>query len=64
MIDTYHLELALMKKVMAEVVNNYNQIRPHWSNNMLTPNLMNLQNSRKMKRYKTKNRNNTKFASF
>lgn len=63
MIDTYHLELALMKKLVAEVVNKYNQIRPHWSNYMLTPNLMHLQNSIKMKTYKTKNRSNTKAAS-
>ena len=63
MIDTYHLELALMKKVVAEVVNKYNQIRPHWSNYMLTPNLMHLQNSIKMKTYKTKNRSNPKATS-
>ncbi len=63
MIDTYHLELALMKKVVAEAVNKYNQIRPHWSNYMLTPNLMHLQNSIKMKTYKTKNRSNPKATS-
>ena len=63
MIDTYHLELSLMKKLVAEVVNKYNQIRPHWSNYMLTPNLMHLQNSMKMKTYKTKNRSNPKATS-
>lgn len=63
MIDTYHLELPLMKKLVAEVVNKYNQIRPHWSNYMLTPNLMHLQNSIKMKTYKTKNRSNPKATS-
>ena len=63
MIDTYHLELPLMKKLVAEVVNKYNQIRPHWSNYMLTPNLMHLQNSIKMKTYKTKNRSNSKATS-
>ncbi len=63
MIDTYHLELVLMEKLVAEVVNKYNQIRPHWSNYMLTPNQMHLQNSIKMKTYKTKNRSNPKATS-
>lgn len=63
MIDTYHLELSLMKKLAAEAINKYNQIRPHWSNYMLTPNLMHLQNRIKMKTYKTKNRSNPKAAS-
>lgn len=63
MIDNYHLELSLMKKVVAEVVNKYNQIRPHWSNYMLTPNQMHLQSSIKMKTYKTKNRSNSKATS-
>jgi putative transposase len=63
MIDTYHLELSLMKKLMAEVINKYNQIRPHWSNYMLTPNQMHMQKSIKMKTYKTKNRSNPKATS-
>lgn len=63
MIDTYHLELSLMKKLVAEVINKYNQIRPHWSNYMLTPNLMHLQNSIKMKTYKIKNRSIPKDTS-
>lgn len=63
MIDTYHLELFLMKKLMAEVINKYNQIRPHWSNYMLTPNQMHMQKSIKMKTYKTKNRSNPKATS-
>lgn len=63
MIDTYHLELSLMKKLVSEAINKYNQIRPHWSNHMLTPNLMHLQNNIKMKTYKTKNRSNPKATS-
>ncbi|GLB54208.1 integrase [Neptunitalea chrysea] len=63
MIDTYHLELSLMKKLVTEVINKYNQIRPHWSNHMLTPCLMHLQNTIKMKTYKTKNRSNYKDTS-
>ena len=63
MIDRYHLELSLMKNLVAEAINKYNQIRPHWSNYMLTPNQMHLQNSIKMKTYKTKNRSNPKATS-
>lgn len=63
MIDAYHLELYLMKKLIAETINKYNQIRPHWSNYMLTPNQMHLQSSIKMKTYKTKNRSNLKATS-
>lgn len=63
MIDRYHLELSLMKKLVAEAINKYNQIRPHWSNYMLTPSQMHLQNTIKMKTYKTKNRSNPKATS-
>lgn len=62
-IDTYHLELYLMKKLIAEIINKYNQIRPHWSNYMLTPNQMHLQRSIKIKTYKTKNRSNSEATS-
>ncbi len=44
MIDNYHLELALMKKVVSESIKIYNECRPHLSNHMLTPNKMHLQN--------------------
>ncbi|WP_262675471.1 hypothetical protein [Paenimyroides tangerinum] len=40
MIDTYDLELPLMKKIVAEAIYDYNQDKPHWSNHMLTPNQM------------------------
>lgn len=62
-IDAYHLELYLMKKLIAEIINKYNQMRPHWSNHMLTPNQMHLQRSVKMKTYKTKNRSNSEVTS-
>ena len=58
MIDNYHLELALMKKVVSESIKIYNEHRPHLSNHMLTPNKMHLQNKIKMKTYKTKSSNN------
>lgn len=63
MIDTYHLELPLMKKLVAEAINKYNLIRPHWSNYMLTPNQMHLQRSIRMKTYKTKNRSSKEATS-
>ncbi|MCL9807732.1 IS3 family transposase [Flavobacterium amniphilum] len=63
MIDTYHLELSLMKKLITEVIAKYNQHRPHWSNHMLTPNQMHLQSSIKMKTYEIKNRSNYKATS-
>lgn len=39
-IDSYNLGLATMKKLVKQVVQTYNQERPHWSNYMLTPNQM------------------------
>lgn len=39
-IDSYNLGLATMKKLVKQVVETYNQERPHWSNYMLTPNQM------------------------
>lgn len=63
MIDTYHLELSLMKRLVVETIDKYNKIRPHWSNYMLTPNQMHLQSTIKMKTYKTKNRSNPKATS-
>ena len=63
MIDRYHLELPLMKKLVAEAVDKYNRIRPHWSNHMLTPMQMHQQNKIEMKTYKTKNRSNSKATS-
>jgi putative transposase len=56
MIDQLHLDLALMQKVIKESVDVYNQIRPHLSNSMLTPNQMHQQNKIIVKTYKTKNR--------
>jgi putative transposase len=63
MIDTYHLELSLMKKLVAEAINKYNQIRPHWTNHMLTPSQMHQQNKIEMKTYKAKNRSNSEATS-
>ena len=40
LIDTYHLELPLMKKIVAETICIYNQDSSHWLNHILTPNQM------------------------
>jgi transposase InsO family protein len=55
MIDKYNLDLKIMKKIVKESVDIYNELRPHYSNYMLTPNQMHLQNQIKMRTYKIKN---------
>ena len=52
LIDKHSQELAVMKIVVKEAINIYNENRPHCSNNMLTPNKMHLQQQIKMKTYK------------
>jgi putative transposase len=54
-IDTYHLELPLMEKIVSEAIQIYNEYRPHWSNYMLTPQQMHMQNQVQMRTYKQKN---------
>lgn len=58
MIDTYHLELALMKEIVAEAIRIYNNDRPHWSNHMLTPSQMHCKALMNYRTYKTKNSRN------
>ncbi len=53
-IDTYHQDLEIMKLVVEESIQIYNQQRPHYSNFMLTPDQMHRQNTIKMRTYKTK----------
>ena len=55
MIDKYNREIPLMTILVKESVEKYNNLRPHYSNHMLTPAQMHRQNSLKMKTYKTKN---------
>ena len=54
-IDTHNKDLPIMKKIIKETVDIYNEKRPHLSNHMLTPNQMHEQNELIMKTYKTKN---------
>jgi transposase InsO family protein len=61
MIDKYNLDL--MKQIVKESVNIYNELRPHYSNYMLTPNKMHLQSQIKMRTYKQKTLAKNVFAS-
>ena len=54
MIDCYHQDLSVMKIIIKEAVNIYNNQRPHHSNYMLTPIQMHSQNKIVMRTYKTK----------
>ena len=54
-IDKYHKDLPIMKQIIKETVQIYNEKRPHYSNHMLTPNQMHQQSKLKIKTYKTKN---------
>ena len=54
-IDKYNKDLPIMKQIIKETVDIYNQKRPHLSNHMLTPNQMHEQSKVVMKTYKTKN---------
>jgi len=63
MIDKYNQKAEIMKHVVKEVVNIYNEHRPHYSNYMLTPNQMHVQNQIKIRTYKTKNSSKPKAAA-
>ena len=54
-IDKYNKDLPIMKQIIKETVEIYNEKRPHLSNHMLTPNKMHEQSKVVMKTYKTKN---------
>lgn len=58
MIDTYHLELPLMKEIVEEAIRIYNNDRPHWSNHMLTPSQMHSKPHMNYRTYKIKNSSN------
>ena len=53
--NTKNLDLKTMKILVKQSINIYNQNRPHWSCNMLTPNQMHQQKDVKIKTYKYKN---------
>ena len=62
-IDKINKELPIMKILVKNAIDIYNDKRPHISNNLLTPNQMHLQNEIKIKTYKRKNTCKNVFAS-
>jgi transposase InsO family protein len=54
-IDKFDKKLPIMKLIVENAIEIYNQKRPHYSNYLLTPNQMHKQNEIVMKTYKTKN---------
>ena len=53
--NTKNINLKTMKLLVKQSIDIYNNQRPHWSCNMLTPNQMHKQNKVKIKSYKNKN---------
>jgi len=62
-IDKFNKELPIMKALVKNAIDIYNNIRPHYSNYMLTPNQMHQQDEIKMRTYKRKNTCKNVFAS-
>ena len=63
MIDKYSQGTKITNQAVKESVAIYNEVRPHYSNYMLTPNQMHSQNMINMRTYKTKNSDKNVFAA-
>lgn len=63
MIDKYNQGIKITKQIVKESITIYNELRPHYSNYMLTPNQMHSQNSSTMRTYKEKNSSKNLFAT-
>ena len=62
-VDKFNKELPIMKALVKNAVEIYNNKRPHYSNHMLTPNQMHKQNKLTIRTYKRKNTCKNVFAS-
>ena len=62
-LESYQANMEQMKTIMKETVAIYNNERPHFSCQLLTPNQMHKQNQIIMKTYKTKNRSQNVLTS-
>jgi len=62
-IDTYHANLDVMRKIVKETIDIYNNQRPHYSNYMLTPIQMHSQRDVQMRTYKRKNSSRNEAAT-
>ena len=51
-VDKFNLKLAVMKVLVKNAIDIYNNKRPHYSNYMLTPSQMHQQSVVKMRTYK------------
>ncbi len=56
LLENYTIELELMRKIVRQSIEIYNESRPHYSCNYLTPNQMHAQNHITIKSYKRKSR--------
>ncbi len=63
MIDAHHQDTAIMKIIVKESIEIYNNQRPHYSNYMLTPEQMHAQSKIQMRTYKTKNSSKSDLAT-
>jgi transposase InsO family protein len=63
MIDKYNQGAKITNQIIKESVTIYNELRPHYSNYMLTPNQMHSQNIINMRTYKAKNSSKNVFAT-
>jgi len=63
MIDTYYADINIMRKIVKEAIEVYNNQRPHYSNYMLTPAQMHNQSSIQIKTYKRKNSSKNELAT-
>lgn len=62
-IDKFNVDLNTRKILVKQTVKIYNELRPHLSNNYLTPAQMHQQNKLKPKSYKKKNSTNSKICT-
>ena len=54
-LEDYNVEINILKQIVQETISIYNNERPHFSCQLLTPNKMHKQKIIQMKTYKTKN---------
>jgi putative transposase len=63
MLEDYRVKLPVMKELVKNSIEIYNNKRPHWSCKMLTPEQMHKQNAIKIKNYKRTDRFKVNFET-
>ena len=61
-LEEYNVKLSVFKELVKESIKTYNQMRPHLSCSMKTPNQMHSQKELKIKTYKTKKHQQKRFC--